>query len=262
MAPLIKNATGRPVIARFPSMGLALHRSTQAAGIRLYHISRGAHSCYLRRAPGVSSTLEWRKDLMAIKGWKFTHQEIAEEMGIEPERLLYMAQAGYAPCVLNEKGLPFFKKKDIESWVMRNMYTEQEGKEVPFRIVIFQKHEIAPDGPVPEELISIEGLQEFIQPILPPCVYFLIRENEVVYVGQSVHGPGARCWQHKKDKDFDRCFFMSIPEHRLRDVEKQFRLTLIPEYNTEVDTMMAKQMSMKQRRTLIALHRTSKGDTP
>ena len=45
------------------------------------------------------------------------------------------------------------------------------------------------------------------------CVYFLIKDNEVVYIGQTINKTRIR--QHEKDKNFDAVWFVpcKIPYH-------------------------------------------------
>lgn len=54
----------------------------------------------------------------------------------------------------------------------------------------------------------------------PPCVYFLVDQGEVVYVGLS-SALVMRILQHRSDvrKRFDRVLFVPCPEHLLESVE-------------------------------------------
>ena len=102
------------------------------------------------------------------------------------------------------------------------------------------------EGRLPDELVAVEGIQEYLQPHLPPCVYFLVRDNVVVYVGKANNGPGGRVEQHQKSKDFDRVLFLAVPKDQLLEVEKHFRLHLTPEYNQESDTIRARKLKNKR----------------
>lgn len=62
----------------------------------------------------------------------------------------------------------------------------------------------------------------------PPGVYFLLHEEEVVYVGQST-SPGSRIAQHTKDKIFDRVLL--IPTNDLDNVEAKYIKKFQPKYN-------------------------------
>lgn len=61
-------------------------------------------------------------------------------------------------------------------------------------------------------------------------VYFLIRGNEIVYVGQSVNVP-SRINQHRKDKRFDRAVYVPCTRQRVSALERHWIERLDPEYN-------------------------------
>jgi len=89
---------------------------------------------------------------------------------------------------------------------------------------------------VPQELIlewahagvisSFPNLKE-LNVWIEPCVYFLLLDNEVVYVGQSTSLPG-RATQHRDDKEFNRVLYMSVPKDRLDEIERKFIKELKP----------------------------------
>jgi hypothetical protein len=62
-------------------------------------------------------------------------------------------------------------------------------------------------------------------------VYFLIRDNRVVYVGQSVN-VYSRLSQHK-DKTFDRFAYVPCPPEKLNRLESIYIHVLKPELNAE-----------------------------
>jgi hypothetical protein len=63
-------------------------------------------------------------------------------------------------------------------------------------------------------------------------IYFLLRDGEVVYVGQSVATP-IRVWTHLSEagKDFDSAFFIEVPPSELTETENAFIAYFDPEYN-------------------------------
>lgn len=65
-------------------------------------------------------------------------------------------------------------------------------------------------------------------------VYFLIKNNEVVYVGKSVNGL-ARAFSHT-DKDFDSVSIMFLPEYKINEKESFYILKYNPIYNIVVNT--------------------------
>jgi hypothetical protein len=64
-----------------------------------------------------------------------------------------------------------------------------------------------------------------------PFIYFLISNNEIVYVGQSLGKLGiGRIWQHK-DKHFDRYTILECDENNLSNKEADYILKFLPKYN-------------------------------
>lgn len=60
-------------------------------------------------------------------------------------------------------------------------------------------------------------------------VYFLVKGNEIVYVGQSKHG-SSRMYSHR-DKDFDRVYYIEVNPGILNEVETHYILKFAPKYN-------------------------------
>jgi len=66
-------------------------------------------------------------------------------------------------------------------------------------------------------------------------IYFLINENRIVYVGQSLY-IGTRIADHyyKSDKRFDRVFHIDAAEPLLNWIETQYIHTFMPELNKDI----------------------------
>jgi hypothetical protein len=69
-------------------------------------------------------------------------------------------------------------------------------------------------------------------PALPLCgIYFLIKDNEIVYVGQSIHIP-RRLKTHKRDqKSFDKVFFVECKRKELDCLERKYIRKFVPKLN-------------------------------
>lgn len=63
-----------------------------------------------------------------------------------------------------------------------------------------------------------------------PCIYFLISENEIVYVGQTLSLPN-RLIRHKKDKEFDSYYAYECKEEVMTKLECYFIIKFNPRYN-------------------------------
>jgi hypothetical protein len=86
---------------------------------------------------------------------------------------------------------------------------------------------------VPQALAPlIEVLQEASLGEGTPGVYFLLRQDEVVYVGQSL-SVLTRIETHRRQgvKVFDRAVYLTMPEEVLDEAEGAFIKLLQPEYN-------------------------------
>lgn len=67
-----------------------------------------------------------------------------------------------------------------------------------------------------------DRLCEFPSTDVPPCVYFLIHEDRVLYVGQS-RNLASRLAQHGQDgKRWERALFLPVPEANLLRVEAEW----------------------------------------
>lgn len=83
---------------------------------------------------------------------------------------------------------------------------------------------------IPKALKHISGLKK--APLFEPGVYFLLHNEEVVYVGQSVQ-PTVRIGQHLSEgkKVFTDAFVQHVPEAALDQVETMFIQMMKPKYN-------------------------------
>lgn len=63
-------------------------------------------------------------------------------------------------------------------------------------------------------------------------IYFLLKSDMIVYVGQS-HSLGVRISNHKKGKDFDRVKYIEVPKHNQNVLELALIKSIKPAYNTQ-----------------------------
>lgn len=64
------------------------------------------------------------------------------------------------------------------------------------------------------------------------AIYFLIKNNEIVYVGQSKN-LGMRLDSHIKSKDFDSFFFIMVDESELNATEYAYVMKFSPALNMD-----------------------------
>jgi hypothetical protein len=120
-----------------------------------------------------------------------TPQEAAQSLGnITPERLIELAEAGYAPHYHIDGQGPFFKIMELREWLHHNLITAHAGMPMPTRLQVVIPAGSRPISEAPECISRLTGLRH-IDPayFICPGVYFLCLEDEVVYVGQSINVP-------------------------------------------------------------------------
>jgi excinuclease UvrABC nuclease subunit len=66
-----------------------------------------------------------------------------------------------------------------------------------------------------------------------PCVYFLVQNDEIVYVGQTLN-INSRIEHHLEDKKFNRVFYLSMSKRGLDEAETVFIQALKPKYNRRI----------------------------
>jgi predicted GIY-YIG superfamily endonuclease len=76
-----------------------------------------------------------------------------------------------------------------------------------------------------------------------PGVYALFRAGELIYVGKSTN-VAFRLSQHLEDKDFDAASFISLPAHRITEVEALLIRALKPKLNSCVVARAARRLEL------------------
>lgn len=154
--------------------------------------------------------------------------DICEQLPIELQQLLALAESGYMPhYVIN--GELFFKAIEVKKWLAENAMGRCEGRPLPARLTVTIPAPPATLHEVPKSICHLKYLQQIPNIEYQPGVYFLCLGAEVVYVGQSV-SPASRLATHRRDnsKMFDRAYLIPIPETDLNDVEAMFIKALNP----------------------------------
>lgn len=93
-----------------------------------------------------------------------------------------------------------------------------------------QSQALAPNGSTPKPLRVVRNLRELPRSIEPMFVYFLTRNDEIVYVGQT-RNLTNRLLAHEKDKSFDRVFFIECDLQTVNETERHYIDRFSPEYN-------------------------------
>jgi hypothetical protein len=165
----------------------------------------------------------------------FSAEEAAGFTNVSAGRLKELADCGFAPCVRIDGGEPRFHKRDIIAWVKDNLYKIQHGRAMAGRLSISTQDPPPDTMSLPKCLRPLRDHLYDFGGITPSCVYFLIKESRVVYVGQSIN-LAARIGTHQQEKDFDRVVYMWVPESELDEVEGALIRALKPKLNGKTGT--------------------------
>jgi hypothetical protein len=163
-----------------------------------------------------------------------TAEDVAPTFRISPERLMELAEAGYAPHWRIDGQPPLFRLAELKEWGVRNLALRYEGRQLPIELRVTKTPTTCPATDAPACIREIPELIE-IPTGYPTGIYFLVHDDEVVYVGQSVN-PTGRIATHTADerKQFDRAYMVPVPLSRLDDVESALIRLLRPRLNRTV----------------------------
>lgn len=72
-------------------------------------------------------------------------------------------------------------------------------------------------------------------PVFPQCgIYFLIQDDEIVYIGQSVHIPNRLKTHQGGEKVFNKVFFVECSGNDLDELEKHYIRSFTPKLNKKL----------------------------
>ena len=160
-----------------------------------------------------------------------TAEDICQGIGISAERLIQLADSGYAPHWRIDNGSPLFRLGEVKDWLSQNILTRVQGKPLPQAVIVsVTQKRISDYKNVPEELRQIPGLVDITGEARRSGIYFLCEDNELLYVGQSV-SVSSRISSHHHEGKFNRVIFMPWPPDDLDSVEGALIRTLRPPLN-------------------------------
>jgi hypothetical protein len=150
-----------------------------------------------------------------------------------PEELKEWCEAGYMPHTkIKGKGISCRASK-VAAWVKEQFFDTCEGELFNYKVKkIYLRGENLPVN-IPLELLDLaDNLLYFPyrNHTFPPCIYFLVHNQKVVYVGQTVSLMG-RLKSHAQYKEFEDVYFLPVPRSKLDEVEVAFIRTMAPKYN-------------------------------
>lgn len=160
-----------------------------------------------------------------------TAEEVAAVVRISANRLRELAEVDVIPHFRIDGGPPLFSLAGLKDYVRRYLVTVCPGEPLPINLRPVVQQPPAP-ATIPRALAEVEArLCEMSSLEYPPCVYFLVQEQEIAYVGQSRNLP-ARLVQHRMEgKRWNRVLYLPVPADRLLEVERQWIRALQPPMN-------------------------------
>lgn len=159
-----------------------------------------------------------------------TAEEVSAAVRMSAARLMELAEACVVSHFRIDGGPPLFSLADLKSYVRQYLTAVHPGAPLPIDLRPIMLRSV--ENPVPLALAMVqERLCECPIADIPPCVYFLIENDAVLYIGQSRNLP-ARLSQHSQDgKRWNRVLFLPVPAERLLEVETEWIRTLQPPMN-------------------------------
>ena len=179
----------------------------------------------LPRLHQVSGVIE-HPSLSSLK----TATEVAGAVRMSARRILELSEAQVLPHFRIDGGEPLFNLASLKAYVRQHLVDACAGAPLPMdlRPIV--------TGPVPTSVptaLAMVGQRLRECPVLetPPCVYFLIEEDAVRYVGQS-RDLLARLAQHRHaGRQWERTLFLPVPQSELLCVEAHWIRQLRPPWN-------------------------------
>ena len=164
-------------------------------------------------------------------GKLLTADEVAPKVYMRAERLLELASLGYVPYLRIDNGPPLFKARELVSFIRQNYIQKYDAKPLPVNFIIQTVEK--PKLKLPVVLTQLDDQILEYHSVEPTCcVYFLVKNNDVVYVGQTIRFP-YRMNGHIDEKEFDRVLYIPVEKSRLREVEEFWIKNLKPSLNSE-----------------------------
>lgn len=146
---------------------------------------------------------------------------------LSPQDFIHLAEMEEVPHYiltnpLTKENTICFIQSDIDDWFQD--YVQYRNQKIAPQIIFHTneraKFKVCPLSHVPPGLASIKGLQQipFNAFDSPAGIYFLCKEQEIVYIGQA-QSVFARVSTHKREKEFDSVYFIPCHVEQLTPLE-------------------------------------------
>lgn len=153
---------------------------------------------------------------------------IADILGLPEKKVLEFANLGYMPHWKINGGEPLFQTAEVKRWAKKNLLQRNDGTDLPMEFHISVDPPSASN--LPPKIHNLKNIREIPCASIIPGIYFLTKNDEIVYVGQSVN-PIARIHSHQQEKDFEKAYLLPVPREKLDEVEAAFIRFFRPRLN-------------------------------
>lgn len=154
--------------------------------------------------------------------------DVAETLGIPLARVQELTDALFMPHWRIDGGEPMYNMREVKDWAGEHLLQRIAGHPLPVTMRVMIDPPPAVDAPA--TIREIPNLRQVPIAEYPPGVYFLVRRNKVVYVGQSIN-PMARVYTHKGEKEFETAYMIPVPSSELDYIEGAIIRLMKPYYN-------------------------------
>lgn len=169
--------------------------------------------------------------IASLKTAKF----ISDLTQMTPKRLIQLAQDGFLPHTIVD-GKILFHKPTVLSYIKKHFSEDIEPTILPPKVCFYYSADTkrVNHQTLPKQLMNYhDEILDYSIHMVPPCIYFLVRDIEIMYVGQTVCLPG-RVSQHVKEKPhFNKVYYFPVPKENLLEIERKVILEMEPPWNNE-----------------------------
>ena len=168
---------------------------------------------------------------------------------IPADKLIELAKNQIIPCYIltdptTKENTYLFISNEVEEWITKNIIVVQNGFNFVTHNIYMKYDSLAQvQDNIPDELLGFVDLHKLDLSTLftPSGVYFLCKEDKVVYIGQAIN-VGARITSHisENKKSFDRIFYVRVPLNELNAVEGTLIRIFRPPLNGNTAPILSK----------------------
>lgn len=141
----------------------------------------------------------------------------AKEVGLAEQTLWELSDRLWAPHWRVDDSSPLFRIGELKDWILANALNRPNS-------------DMEDTNKRPLAIRGIVGIRDITRQIGRSGIYFLCKDDDLIYIGQSnnVHG---RVSQHRREKSFTKAFYLEWPADDLDRIEGALIRELRPRLN-------------------------------